>query len=303
MRPSLKRGLEALLARAGTNGSARRWHRGRVLVLAYHNIVPVGQDTAGERTLHLSQQAFAEQLELLAAGFDVIPLSDLSKPRRPDARAAVAITFDDAYHGTVTAGVTELARRGLPATIFVPPGYLGGRAFWWDLLAAEGGVLDRALRESLLNDRLGDGDIIGAWATAEHRERRNGLPAHALGATEAELVAAVAIPGITLGAHSWSHPNLTRVDDARLHTELARPLDWLRRRFPGAVVPWLSYPYGLEDTRVRCAAAQAGYDGAVRISGGWHRPGAVDPYAVPRITVAANTSRNGFSARAAGLLR
>jgi hypothetical protein len=52
----------------------RRKRRGDVLVLAYHNIVPTGQIVAGDRSLHLTQARFAEQLDALMRTHDVIPL-------------------------------------------------------------------------------------------------------------------------------------------------------------------------------------------------------------------------------------
>jgi peptidoglycan/xylan/chitin deacetylase (PgdA/CDA1 family) len=298
----VKRYLEALLARAGPAVASRWLHRDRVLVLAYHNVVPTGERTGGERSLHVSQRAFGEQLDFLAAELDVVPLPEIRRPRPSDAPRAVAITFDDAYRGALTAGVFELIRRDLPATVFVAPAFVGGRAFWWDALASDDGLVPATLRARCLESLRGDDTEIREWARAQGRHIDDQLPAHASGATEVELATAVARPGITLGAHSWSHPNLVRIDDERLHEELQRPLDWLRQRFPTATVPWLAYPYGLESDRVRREAARAGYEGALRISGGWHRGSAVYPHAIPRLNVSAGLSRDGFVLRASGLL-
>ena len=50
----------------------------------------------------------------------------------------IAITFDDAYAGTVDQALPELARLGLPATVFLAPAFVEGDTFWWDALAAPG---------------------------------------------------------------------------------------------------------------------------------------------------------------------
>ena len=273
--------------------------RRRALVLAYHNVVPAGGAPAGERSLHLPQADFAAQLDALARTHDVVPLADLLRPAPAGARPRAAVTFDDAYRGAVTAGVAELARRGLPATVFVVSGRVGGGAFWWDALAADG-VLPPGFRARALEEARGRDDEVRALA------RRLGLaaspvPAHALPADEAELRAAAAVPGITLASHSGSHPNLRRLPEVEVEAELAGPLEWLRARFGGAAVPWLSYPYGLGSPALARAAARAGYAGAVLVGGGRTAAGG-DPFAVPRVNVPAGVSPAGFALRAAGVL-
>jgi hypothetical protein len=128
----VKAAVETVLVRGGAAKLARHFHRDRTLVLAYHNIVPHGDPVAGDCSLHLPQRQFAAQLDLLVELCDVIPLDSALERNGRGKRPRVAITFDDAYRGTVTAGVSELVSRGLPATIFVVPAFVGGGAFWWD---------------------------------------------------------------------------------------------------------------------------------------------------------------------------
>jgi peptidoglycan/xylan/chitin deacetylase (PgdA/CDA1 family) len=262
-------------------------------VLAYHNVVPEGQRASGDRSLHLPQRLFAAQLDTLVRRHDVVPLGDVLTPRvgRPG-RARVAITFDDAYRGAVTAGLEELAKRGLPATIFVTPDFLGGASFWWD-------VLPNVPRERALDEFVGMDRCVRDWA------RQEGFPQadvadHSTAVSEEELRAASSQGGITLGSHSWSHPNLARLDDAELTEELARPLRWLRTRFAD-VIPWLSYPYGLSSPKVEEAAKSAGYEAALLIAGGWVPRQPSDPYALPRLNIPAGMSVAGFDLRISGL--
>lgn len=302
MRRALKQRLETLLAHSAPTVMVRRRRQGRALVLAYHNVVPTGMRPQGELSLHLTQRAFSDQLDFLVNEFAVVPLRDLSRPRPRGSRDAVAVTFDDAYQGAVTVGVDELARRGLPATIFVAPAFVDRRAFWWDMLASATGTLSRSLRTRLLQELRGDDDAIRSWARLAAHALDEALPAHARVATESELSEAVAHPGIVLGAHGWSHCNLARVDDERLRHELEIPLHWLRTRFPGATIPWLAYPYGATSPRVQEWAARVGYEGALAITGGWHRPQAALAYAIPRLNVSAALSHDGFVLRAMGVL-
>jgi peptidoglycan/xylan/chitin deacetylase (PgdA/CDA1 family) len=306
VRNTTKRAVERVLLLSGIPRISRWRRRGDVLVLAYHNIVPRGESGVGDRSLHLPQEMFAEQLDLLRSEFDVLPLDVALSPRASAARersnrASVVITFDDAYRGAVTAGVTELARRGMPATIFVPPAFLNGGVFWWDALTPEGAEgLPAAERDRALGEMAGQSERILACAPRA-RAAVASLPDHARGATEEELRRAAATPGITLGSHTWSHPNLTALAPDELARELTRPLEWLRERFD-AVVPYLSFPYGLSSPAVERAAEAAGYRGALRVDGGWLPREHTNRYALPRLNVPAGLSPTGFRLRCTGIL-
>lgn len=295
-----KRLLEAALLASGLPSLTRRRRAGRTLILAYHNIVPVGEPVAGERSLHLPQERFGAQLDALLVTHHVVPLADVLHRPSSSPRPRAVITWDDAYHGAVTAGVAEVARRGLPATVFVCPGRVGGRAFWWDRLAeGQGGSQPDAVRRRALGEFMGDDRLIlSQWAREAVAEAV--IPRHARSATEAELETAAATPGISLGAHSWSHPNLARIPTDRLRHELEETKRWLEARFPGAI-PWIAYPYGCVSDDVRSAVRRAGYRGGCLISGGWVSDPSGDPWRLPRLHVPAGLSLRGFALRLAGL--
>jgi peptidoglycan/xylan/chitin deacetylase (PgdA/CDA1 family) len=304
LRTAAKRALERLVVAGGGAALARAWRQGETLILAYHNVVPHGEPVRGERSLHLPQRAFAAQLDILARTHDVVPLPEaLEAPRTPRSRRPrAAITFDDAYRGAVTAGADELRRRSLPATVFVAPAFVGDGTLWWDALADPvTGTMPSASRAYGMEQLAGCDGAVRTWA----RERGwslHDVPPHQRVASQDELAGTAAQGGITLGSHSWSHPNLTRLGDRELAEELRRPLTWLRERFTAAAIPWLAYPYGLADQRVEQAARDAGYVGALWISGGWvGRGGSAAPHALPRFNVPAGLSEPGFVLRAAGL--
>jgi peptidoglycan/xylan/chitin deacetylase (PgdA/CDA1 family) len=306
-RERLKHTIEQGAVLSGASGAMRRRRRGDVLILAYHDIIPQGARPFGDRSLHLPQRRFAEQLDALARTHDIVPLeSALSGTTKAGGasvgrRPAAVITFDDAYEGAVTVGIEELERRRLPATIFVAPAYLNGGDFWWDALTEPAkDALSPRLRSWALEDCAGRDADIRARAAQEQQAREFAGPPHARGASEADLISAATVPGITIGSHSWSHPNLSRIDDDALAVELVRPLAWLRERFTN-VLPVISYPYGLATERVERAAATAGYAAGLRIDGGWvERGAATNPFAIPRLDVPAGLSTAGFELRAAG---
>ncbi len=304
VRERLKRLVEPRLAASGLPALTRRRLAGRTLVLAYHNIVPTGCTPAGDASLHLAQERFAEQLDALCRSHEVIRLERALEAGDPGARPRAVITFDDAYRGAVTAGVEELALRGLPATIFVAPRLLGGSAFWWDVVGSARAPADTiaAWREHGVHELGGRQADVLRWLESAGVVAE-AVPSHALPATEDELHAACARhPGLRLGAHSWSHPNLARVDGHELEREMREPLAWLRERFP-ATIPWLAYPYGITSEASIRLAQESGYAGAVLVEGGWIRPGATDRFQVPRLTIPAQLTGDGFVLRSSGVVR
>lgn len=272
---------------------------GDVLILAYHNIVPEGEAVGGDRSLHLPRREFARQLDVLVRTHRVIRLSDVALEGATSDRPLAVVTFDDAYRGAVAAGLSELADRDLPSTMFVAPGRLGDRSFWWDALAGADG-LDGAVRQRVLWEMEGSDERAREWAAAAGLSWRE-PPAFQRSAHEAELDAALSRGLTTLGSHSWSHANLAALPEDRLVDELERPAWWLQQRFGDRFIPWIAYPYGLTDHRVEAAARLAGYRAGLRVDGGWlgrSGPG----LATPRFNVPAGLRLSGFRLRTSGLL-
>jgi peptidoglycan/xylan/chitin deacetylase (PgdA/CDA1 family) len=301
LRGIVKGAIEQGALMSGIPRAMRARRRGEVLVLAYHNIVPDGAIASGDRSLHLPRARFAEQLDALASTHDVIPLAR-ALAGHAGKRPAAVITFDDAYQGAVTAGVAELGARGLPATIFVATAFVNGGDFWWDALTSPGAdAPSPALRARALDECKGEDASVRAMAARERLVAPSAPPAHARGASERELAAAAEVKGITLASHTHGHPNLARLEGDALRAELELPLTWLRERF-AAVLPVISYPYGLASPAVERAAAGAGYSAGFRIDGGWMRAGAGNRFALPRLNVPSGLSAAGFALRAAGMI-
>jgi peptidoglycan/xylan/chitin deacetylase (PgdA/CDA1 family) len=162
-------------------------------------------------------------------------------PQLPPESDAVALTFDDAFENFVAVAAPLLAEWQLPVTLFVVPDQVGKDNAW-------GGVRDPRVPTLPLAD----------WT--------------ALGR--------LAEGGVTLGAHTRTHPHLTRLADAALAEELGGAQESIRRE-TGQAAAEVAYPYGDGDERVFAAAAE------------WYRLGvttelrglaaADDPLALPRL--------------------
>lgn len=109
---------------------------GGLTVLAYH-LVGAGTDSPVDLPLDRFR-AQLDELVRIARPVDLAAaVADLAAGREPggggesgggDPRPAVAITFDDAYRNFLTAAWPLLAERGIPATLFVPVGFVEGSA-------------------------------------------------------------------------------------------------------------------------------------------------------------------------------
>lgn len=299
-----------MLSLLETVGSALRWRAARVrrlskriierglrlanrnrpapsgsLVLAYHNVVPDREVGKGEVSLHLSLTRFRRQLDLLQRYCRVVPLSAVLNGPEQDP-GTVAVTFDDAYRGAVEHAAPLLLERGFPFTLFVSPGLLGTEGFWWDVIAEPGNGLRGTERQTALEQC--HGRSIEVLARFPQRER---LPQSYWCADVDQLRALARHPGVTLGAHTWSHAALPTLDQGDLAAELERPKAWLSE-MPNAI-PVLSYPYGLTSVPVRDAVTRAGYEFGLLIEGGRYAGGG-DRFAIPRFNVPAGLSEDGL---------
>jgi peptidoglycan/xylan/chitin deacetylase (PgdA/CDA1 family) len=128
---------------------------------------------------------------------------------RADERNALAITFDDGFANFRTEAWPRLKESGLPITLFVPTGFVGKTNTWGEV---PGGRMPRL---SILD-----------WPTLAHLQEE----------------------GVTLGAHSRTHPDLRALDIDALQEEVEGSLEDLRRE-TGRRPEAFAYPYGYWNAR------------------------------------------------------
>ena len=112
----------------------------RLTVLNYHRIEePDSKRSFFKPNISASPKMFGNQLDFLAQKFNLISLSDLvlwlSGGEKLPSNSAL-ITFDDGYLDNYTNAFPQLKKRNIPAVIFLATDYIGrSRPFYWDLIA------------------------------------------------------------------------------------------------------------------------------------------------------------------------
>jgi peptidoglycan/xylan/chitin deacetylase (PgdA/CDA1 family) len=239
----------------------------------------------------------AESNLLHPSSFILHPSDDLP-PR------AVLLTFDDAYEDFEQHAWPILKRYGLPVTLFVPTAYPDApeRSFWWDRLHA-------ALRETgagsvetplgMLPLRTAEertaayGSLNGYLATLPHGEvmalvericAASGGPPARNRVLGWNALRALAREGVTLAAHTQTHPLLNRVSPAEAQREAGGSRDDLERE-TGAALPVFSYPGGAYSDAVVRAVANAGFELAFTTEYGMNDPSCDHPLRLRRVNV------------------
>lgn len=114
---------------------ARRRLRGGRYIFVYHRVATPALDPWG---LAVSPANFAEHLDVLRAGGDLLTVGQLASPAGragSGPRPRFAVSFDDGYADNLHMVKPLLERRDVPATVFLCPALLSGRgSYWWDAL-------------------------------------------------------------------------------------------------------------------------------------------------------------------------
>ena len=121
----IKRRLRKLLGNAAA----------RPCILMYHRVAALKQDPWA---LAVTPERFEEQIRYIHRHRLPMSVDEMvERLRRGNLpQKAIALTFDDAYRDNLVHAKPVLARYAVPATVFVPTGYVGKQLpFWWDELA------------------------------------------------------------------------------------------------------------------------------------------------------------------------
>jgi len=183
------------------------------VVLCYHGIPEV------------HRERFARQMDLLLRW---------ATPVRADfmdtlavGKHLAAVTFDDGLVSVRDQALPELAKRNIPATLFIPTGYLGKKCTW---MRVDQLPLSKRDREQLLHDTVMDSDQLRAICSDR----------------------------VLLGSHGVRHVHLTSLTEAETKKELHDSKAELENIL-GQRIQLFSFPRGEYDRHILQWAADAGY--------------------------------------------
>lgn len=278
----------------------------RLQILIFHRVLPAADQLFSGVP---DARRFRTLLRHLKSMYRIAPLGEalelLRQGRLPS--GTVALTFDDGYEDNYSVALPILAEEGVPATIFIATRFLdGGRMFndtVWESFreTANDGIdldflgLGQIPLRTWADRRATAARVIDAIKYLEIEERESAAMrvAEAAGVSlrtdlmmTSDQVARLPQDLITVGAHTHSHPILTRLapSEARSDVELGRTR---LEALCGRPIDLFAYPNGkpgqdYDRTHVDMVR-DLGFTAALTTSPGTHT-GSADFHQIPRFT-------------------
>ena len=296
--------LTRFAVRSAASALSGRGRGSALLVLIFHRVLAEPDPVLPDEP---DVGRFTAIVDLLASCFTPLSLREAVTRLRESTLPprAVCVTFDDGYANNCEIARPILVARGVPATVFVAPGFLdGGRMFNdtvietvrrapedFDLRALDLGrhaLTDAAARRRTIEVLLEQLKYL----EIDERLRRIAQVADAAGVrlpddlmmTRAQ-VRTLHQSGIEIGAHTVDHPILASVADEVAESQIRASREQLEAMI-GAPVKSFAYPNGKphRDYLARHVgmARAAGFDLALATAWG-AATAESDPFQIPRV--------------------
>jgi peptidoglycan/xylan/chitin deacetylase (PgdA/CDA1 family) len=306
-----------LAAEGAESGRLRRVHKAKYLVLGYHRVGTEGPPLYST----LPQAAFAAQMRYIKRRYRVISVREMAAELQdPNAQGqAVAVTFDDGYAGTFTEAFPVLHDYGVPASVYLTGDAIeSGQIPWYDRIFLRFQRAEPVLRLVLddphtfeLRSRTARLDaaekVVMYLRTLPDEERRTWcaelermLPLRTddlLGAMLTwEQIRKMQRGGITFGAHTMTHPVISRLSSELVHEEVWNSKRLIEQRLNTAVDEF-AYPFGKSrdcGTTATATLKQLGFTTALTTIVGINQPGG-SLYRLRRLVVDNDTSIARFA--------
>jgi peptidoglycan/xylan/chitin deacetylase (PgdA/CDA1 family) len=306
-----KKHLQNLLLRCpGFTAVCRLLTAQTVRTLMYHRFI---QNATGNPHF-VDSATLRRQMAYVARHHSIWRPDDILAARSgsgPAGRCPVVVTVDDGYRDFYEVAYPVFREYSIPAMLFVITGFVDGKLWlWWDQLeeilnrAAAKGNISIEINGLALALELGTSSgQLAAWhVLADHiqflSERDRGktlarlatslnvsipaIPGPGFAAVTWEQIREMAAGGMLFGAHSVTHPILSRIPADRARREIVGSRDRLAEMV-GEIPRWFCYPHGGPadfSTALRLIVAEEGFAGCFVAYQNQRDRG--DNYALPR---------------------
>jgi glycosyltransferase involved in cell wall biosynthesis/peptidoglycan/xylan/chitin deacetylase (PgdA/CDA1 family) len=304
----------------------RGWSRNGFRILMYHRFPSSEPDI---------QDALARQCEHLTQYYHVVSISDIAKSLREGTDLppnALAVTVDDGYRDFLCNGHPVFRAYRIPVTVFLSTSFIdGGFWMWWDQIRY---IFEKTQRESLdVVLFTNQPPIVFPLKTMEQRRQSiatftetmkhikdsdrvkwvrslpelldvqlPSIPPGPLAPMEWSEIRYLADNGVDFGAHTCTHPILSRMNETDLAKEIVDS-KWKIEDQLQKPVHHFSYPNGHSNDvnkQTLKVLEECRFESAVTAEGGVNFQGA-HPYWLKRIGVYPMMSKFNFEVLLAGL--
>jgi peptidoglycan/xylan/chitin deacetylase (PgdA/CDA1 family) len=287
-------------------------------ILCYHRVGTSGVPVFSR----LDPRVFAAQMRYLRKHYRIVPLGQLCRELKDGSsvKPTLAITFDDGYRDLYTHAFPVLQKYEIPATIYLIGKCMEtGEAPWYDrifvaLETASSPVLEVVLNEprkfSLSNPET---RAAAAWEIVcylrsipdvQRRqwcasfEARTPVPSAELQGRMLnwEQVHAMQKGGVSFGAHTMTHPSVSRLESDALEIELVQSKACLEEGLQAPIEDF-AYPFGKPSDCSMAAEellSRSGYRSAVTTTAGCNTVG-INAYRLLRMQIGDDRSISSYS--------
>jgi peptidoglycan/xylan/chitin deacetylase (PgdA/CDA1 family) len=253
-----------LVSNVGERRKLRRVMSSKYLILTYHTIGNKGAPWY----CHISAAAFRKQMEYVVKHFRVVSLEQMLQELESDVdySQAIVVTFDDGYVGTYTEAFPILLEYKIPATVYLTAGAIDtGELLWYDRIfqCFQIAPIDLTLRLAITRQFKLDSHNSRIAAAEEAVTYLRSLPNDDRQAWCAEFERIVPLQksmlggamlswpqvrrmheaGIQFGAHTMTHPAISRLDLDTMREEIGDSRALIEANL-GAAVEHFAFPFG-----------------------------------------------------------
>jgi len=273
---------------------AAAMRRQGAVVLMYHSVAAREQHRWIDPANLIAPEAFRQQMEYLATHRTVVSLSQLvervGSGQSPD-RGTVVLTFDDGYLDNLTVAAPILKDLNLPATLFVPSGYVErAENQWIDSVCS---IFRHRRRQEILDIPVPGNrfdlrkkedyerayrEVCSALLAASYPERTEMLQEFQEMLAPTDLPERLTMswddvrrlqtefPGFEVGGHTVDHLDMTTLSPERAAQELRACREQIAEN-TGRLPRHFSFPYGRNTEKLRQLAQRAGFESCCGSSG------------------------------------